>query len=464
MEIEIIFSMIARFKDVEPEKAFIVIGLIFGIIFLIVTPPFQVSDESTHFYKALNLADGHILSEKQGDETGFYIPKSVIEMVGAFKNLPFNNKDKITVGYTGSLMDPPISSNDYKMFVDVSGVVIVSYPPFPYIASASAISLGEFFNFPILMLMYFGRFVNLLMYLILVCIAIRIMPVHKGVLLMLALMPMTIFQGASISADSFTIAISFLITAYIFKLAFDDTEREFNLKDSCILVALFMVLALSKQFYCLLIFLFFMVPTSKFGGWKKKLLKFVYICLPVILIIIFWNFLVAGLYNPIGARSQFLSVLSNPMIFFNSLIITITSKFYYGLLMFVGDLGWLDTPLPQWLIYSYSIILILTSLLDKNDIKINLKQKIIPLVTFALIFVSIFFLEYITWPVTNNIITGVQGRYFIPFAPLLLLLFYNNRIKINGNERSILNWIIILTVFITLLITTFIIIKRYYII
>jgi uncharacterized membrane protein len=456
--------MITRFKDVEPEKAFIVIGLIFGIVFLIVTPPFQVSDESTHFYKALTLADGHILSEKQGDETGFYIPESVIGMVGAFQNLPFSNKDKITVGYTSSLTDSPISSNDYKMFVDDSWVAIVYYPPFPYLASAFTISLGKFFNFPILMLLYLGRFVNLLLYLILVCMAIKIIPVHKWVLLLLALMPMTLFQGASISADSFTIPISFLVTAYIFKITFDDTKREFNLRDSCILLVLFMVLALSKQFYCLLIFLFFMVPASKFGGWKKKLLKFVYICSPAIIIIIFWNFLAAGLYNPIGVKCQLLSVLSNPMIFFNSLIITVTSKFYYGLLMFVGDLGWLDTPLPQWLVYSYSIILILTALLDKNDIKINLKQKTIPLIMFALIFVSIFFLEYITWSVTNNIITGVQGRYFIPFAPLLLLLFYNNRIKINGNERSILNWIIILTLFVTLLITTFIIIKRYYII
>jgi uncharacterized membrane protein len=456
--------IINQLKDVKPEKAFIVMGLIFGILFLIVTPPFQVADESTHFYKALNLADGHILSEKQGDEIGFYIPESAINVVGVFQKLHHHLENKIKMGYTISLINLPLQNN-YKTFKDLSVVAIVSYPPVPYLASASAIFLGELFNFSPLVLLYLGRLANLLLYIFFVYMAIKIIPVHKWVLLLLALMPMTLYQAASLSADSFTIGISFLIIAYFFKFAFDHNKREFNVRDFCILGVLFVVLALSKQVYCLLIFLFFMLPTFKFGGWKQKLLKFIYVCFPAILIILFWNILTAGLYNPPEAKSQLLFVLSNPVTFPNVLLNSILSSFNNYLVMFVGDLGWLDTPLPQWLVYSYSIILILTSLLDKNDIKINLKQKIIPLVTFALIFVSIFFLEYVTWtPVANNIVAGVQGRYFIPFAPLLLLLFYNNKIKINGNERSILNWIIILTVFITLLITTFILIKRYYII
>ncbi|MCE7699829.1 MAG: DUF2142 domain-containing protein [Methanobacterium paludis] len=429
---------------------------------MIVTPPFQVADESTHYYKVLGLTDGQLLPEKQGDATGFYVPKSAVETFGAFQNL--NPENKITMGYTLSLMDLPLQTN-YKTFKDLSDVAIASYPPFPYLASASTIFLGKIFNFSPLVLLYFGSFVNLILYVLIVYMAIKITPVHKWVFLLLALMPMTLFQAASISADSFTIAISFLIIAYFFKFAFDDNKKDFNIRDFCILGVLFIILALSKQVYCLLILLFFMLPSSKFGGWKKKFLKFVYICFPVVIIIIFWKFLISGLYNPPEAKFQLLFVLSNPTAFPNVLLNSILSSFNNYLVMFVGDLGWLDTPLPQWLVYSYSIILILTSLLDKNDIKINLKQKIIPLITFALIFVSIFFLEYVTWtPVANSMVVGVQGRYFIPFAPLLLLLFYNNRIKISGNERSILNWIIILTVFITLLITTFIIIKRYYII
>lgn len=459
--IQIIFS-ITQLKDVEPEKAFIALGLIFGILFLIVTPPVQVVDESTHFYKALSLADGHVLSEKQGDETGFYIPESVVNLVGAYQNLPFHSNNRITVGYTSSLVDPPIWRNDSKTFADVSGVAVVYYPPVPYLASASAISIGKFFNLPILMLMYLGRFVNLLLYIFLVCMAIRVTPIHKWVFLLLALMPMALFQGASLSADSFTIGVSCLIIAYIFKLAFDDKKVDFDTKDTLILGLLFGMLALSKQVYCLLIFLFFMIPPSKFGGWKKKLLKFLYICLPVMLIIIFWSFLAAGLYNPQGTRSQLLSVLENPLLFLNSLKVTIMDKFYYGLLMFVGDLGWLDTPLPKWLVYCYITILILTSLMDKNDIKISLKQRLVPLFTFTLIFVSVFLLEYVTWSVTDNIVTGVQGRYFIPIAPLLFMFFYNNKLRISSKWRW--NWLTILAIFLTLSVTLFIVVKRYYII
>ena len=204
-------------------------------------------------------------------------------------------------------------------------------------------------------------------------------------------MPMALFQGISLSVDGFTIGLSFLIITYIFKLAFDDKKVDFDVKDTFILGLLFWMLALSKQVYCLLIFLFFVIPPYITWRMEEKTLEIYLHLLPVMLIIIFWSFLAVGLYSPQGARSQLLLILENPLLFLNSLNVTIMDKFCYGLLMFVGDLGWLDTPLPKWLVYFYITILISTSLMDKNDIKISLKQKLVPLFMFTLIFVSVFF-------------------------------------------------------------------------
>jgi uncharacterized membrane protein len=49
---------------------------------------------------------------------------------------------------------------------------------------------------------------------------------------------------------------------------------------------------------------------------------------------------------------------------------------------------------------------------------------VIPL-TFALMAVAIAYLEYIFWtPVGYDHVSGVQGRYFIPAAPGLLILIW----------------------------------------
>jgi uncharacterized membrane protein len=72
-------------------------------------------------------------------------------------------------------------------------------------------------------------------------------------------------------------------------------------------------------------------------------------------------------------------------------------------------------------------MLTLTALLDKRDIIIDHKQKIITLIT---IFVLICASMYITGtPVGQNTINNIVGRYLIPIAPLLFLVFYNNKIK-----------------------------------
>ena len=83
---------------------------------------------------------------------------------------------------------------------------------------------------------------------------------------------MTLYEAASLSADSFTIAISFLLIAIFFKLAFDDTKKEVNMNDILILFVLGLMIALSKQIYIVLLLLFFSIPLYKFENRKKMFL------------------------------------------------------------------------------------------------------------------------------------------------------------------------------------------------
>jgi uncharacterized membrane protein len=95
-----------------------------------------------------------------------------------------------------------------QIIPEKSKVFAALYPPIPYIASASVMFIGKLLNFSPLDLIYPARLVNLFLYTLIVYMAIKLIPVHKWVLLLLALMPMTLYEAATLSADSFTIANS----------------------------------------------------------------------------------------------------------------------------------------------------------------------------------------------------------------------------------------------------------------
>lgn len=441
----------------KPENIFLIIGILFGLSLLLINPPFQAPDEPAHFYKAYSLSNGIIFPTKINNSVGFILPSNLITTSNNFSYL-HHQRTKVN-NYNISLFDV---SPENTIFIDLSSGTIVTYSPIPYLVSAFSISIGKLFNLSPLMLMYLGRLANLLAWILFTYLAIRITPIYKWVFLLLALMPMTLFIGASLSGDSFIICISFLLTAIFLKFIFDDTKKTINNKDIVILFIISLFLALSKSFYALIILMFFMIPVNKFGSFKKQLLFFIMLVLPILIIAGYWDlisqqYFISGGSKSVAGQMQYL--LSNltviPSIIFNTFI----HSWKFQLTSFVGYFGWLTVPLPSWLIYLYTICLFLVAIIDHNYIKIQIKQKIIFLSIFLLIFGFIISSLYISWtPVGFNEILGLQGRYFIPIIPLFLLLFYNNRIT---TDKRVL-YLIPLFVIFTLLISILVIFWSYY--
>ncbi len=477
--------MMNKFRDINPQTAFLIIGLIYGLGFLLATPAFQVPDEYEHFYRALYVSEGHVIPEKLGNTSGVYVPESV-KVTSDTVNDEWHsflqnrqNKTNLT-----PLLYLPFNSKN-MVFEDISRIAVVTYSPVPYLVSAFAIDLGKLFNLSPLVLMYIGRLANLLVWIFLTYLAIRITPVHKWVFLMLALIPMTLFEAASLSADSFLFGLAFLIIAIFFKFAFDDNKKKIRIKDIYILFILLMLIGLAKSNYFLLFFLIFLIPAEKFGNRKKMLLVSGSLFLGVAAIIGIWYLLTKNLYAPIvpqvSISGQIAYILGDPLRFPYVLLNTFINRGASYQLLFVGNF-WLDIPLPMWWIGTYIATIIPVALLDKNKINITRNQKLISSVTFIFNFIAACVLVYITWTaVGQNIIDGIQGRYFIPILPLLFLLLYKirnfenyyNRIdskKIVIKNKPVidiirenLNLILIAYVIIFLSITIMIFITSYYI-
>lgn len=458
-----------RFINIKPETVFLILGLIYGLGFLVITPPFQVIDEGEHFDKALFLSEGHITPELK-DYPGYYVPESANKLKLKFYVLFIGNHEKLKFENIIPLFYQPLNKNNLFFTGAVSTTAIITYSPIPYLAPTFAIFIGKLLNISPLLLMYIGRLSNLLVWLFIIYIAIKLTPVHKWVMLMLSLMPMTIFQGSSLSADSFTIAISFLTIAIFFKFSIDKTKKTINTKDIIVLFILMLTLALTKQTYFFLSFLFFLIPIKKFGSLKKKLLLFALLFLITFEICILWSMAFRGFYTPLTTvatiPNQTAFLLSNPFnfpyVFINSFLSTDTISNI--IISFVGNLGWDILYLPTWLVGMYFSMLILTSLLDKKYyISITNKQKIVISITLIVIFVLICILMYITGTlVAQNTISNIDGRYLIPIAPLLFLLFYNQKIKFDIEKGF--NLIIICFIIFSLTITIYLTIKNFYIV
>lgn len=129
-------------------------------------------------------------------------------------------------------------------------------------------------------------------------------------------------------------------------------------------------------------------------------------------------------------------LLNNPrrflLLLFNLLRL---DGFYYIQSMIVGPLGWLNISIPLILLLYFLVLLIGTVIpkLEEESI-FNKNVKTSFLFISVLTFVAIELALLLDWtPIDYPIIAGIQGRYFLPFLPLMLLCFNNNSIKVTKN-------------------------------
>ena len=61
-------------NKLKPEFIFLILGALFGLIFLIITPIFQVPDEPMHLLRACEVANLIIHNDKTGDFTKDIFP------------------------------------------------------------------------------------------------------------------------------------------------------------------------------------------------------------------------------------------------------------------------------------------------------------------------------------------------------------------------------------------------------
>jgi uncharacterized membrane protein len=424
----------------RPEFAFACVALLFGAALSLITPPFQAPDEHAHFYRAYQISDGELLGVKHRGESGGLLPVSLETVAKRFLDLAFHPAKKTTSEAIFDALSIPLERSKQK-FVAFENTS--PRPPIPYLPQALGIAIGKAFDLTPLMLMYLGRITNLAASALLVLIALRLIPVFKSVLVLLALMPMSTSLMASVSPDAFTNSLAFLFIAMIVRASL--LEGKLDNKYVAALILLSVLLSLSKQLYFPLSLLFLLVPPHRIGSKRRYVIALILLIGISAAALAGWALFAKDVYVPLSWKShldpiaQLRFIAAHPVWVASMLLGHLWSGAGYYLDFMVGlRLGWVDAAIPHWFIRMYQVVLVLAALIDsRGSVRIGLRFKLTCLAVALVDVVTIATLAYIIWTPVGSSRVVIWGRYFIPMSPLLLLPFYNRTVVATLRETPL---------------------------
>ncbi len=401
-----------------PERVFLFLGIFFGVMIMIFTPPFLYPDENAHFYRTLGIIDGQIVVQKPDEEhSGSFLPKSVHELEKATKFYDFlTDRDclKEKISFKDISEASSYTKNGEKIFINHINTAL--YSPVAYMPQVTGLKFMEMFTPSLLYIMFGGKIFNFLFYLILGFFAIRSLPFLKWVGVLILLAPINLSLAGSLSTDPVLLSSSMLFFAKILQYSVGD-DSKIGWKQVVLLAVLAFIIGQVKQNF-LIVFFVFLIPKKKFcGGYFVKMATVV---VPSVVLSLVWGKIASSVLVPgNGAKpvEQMVYILSHPIEYLQTFFRT-SRIFSRKLREMVGVLGWLNIRLDWWAYGLYYIFFVLNVFFsidvdDKGREMFSLKQKLIILSLSLLIIFVVSTNMYIVWShVGADLIDGIQGRYF----------------------------------------------------
>lgn len=429
----IIFSK-KIYNKIKLEKLYLMVAIPIGILYCIANPLGKVPDENYQARKAMAIAQGNIFSTV--DENGNAIESENVKVPQLV--------DKKVMSYKEAIERINIEETDEK--IDVTYNTMALYSPICHLPQALGIAIAKIFNANVVIQFYAGRIVNLLFATMLIYFAIKLIPFKKIIVVFLGLLPITMNEFASLSADAITISMCILYIAYILYLKYQKIDS-YSKKQIIILGVLTILVALVKIVYVPLVLLLFLLPKERFKD-NKNIIVISFIASAVILNLIWLaycsRFLVE--FNPgVNSAKQVKYVLTHPFTYMLIIFRTIVVYLQNFIVCLNGEgLGHYNAQASVLYVFSsIALFIFLFFVKDKEEndkIQIDTKTKIIISTIFLIIVGLIYSSLYVQWNiVSNQIIEGVQGRYFLPVLLLTALIFDNNYLNVREkiNKRYI---------------------------
>ncbi len=433
------------------EKIFVAIFFFFGVMILFMRPPFQLMDEINHFPRAWQISEGIFLSPtmtiREFEGGGDFQSKKIFDLNRAPADA-WDDKIYIAEVPVSFLPDAFIvdanhrhyvhafAADDVKKFLstpldaDEREPVLIPntgvYSPLTYFPQAVVAFLGRALNLDAGKIFYLMGLGGLIFVAACVFLSMKFLPEAKQLIFLSAMLPMFLVEAASTSADAVTFGVCFLGTAWLLSLR-RSTEK-FSRAEIFGLIILSIMLACAKSVYGTILLLYFLIPRERFknfwtlgaailflnlfvsAAWSWLSIKFLGVEL-------YTNYHLG--FTETNAAAQKIFLAEHPTKFFVAMINSFVEMPEWYWMNFIGSWGFLwNVTLPMMFYVLYSILLIFFAL--TNELNFKLGERGLLIFAAAVSTLGFFFVHYLKWsPVGGEFVIGVQGRYFVPLAPMI---------------------------------------------
>lgn len=422
----------------KPEKVFLVTGGMLALIYMLLLPPLSVPDEEVHLKQAYEYTS-RIMGREASKHGTVVMDKEDFHAMQMFETTP-------SLPEYDRLKDEILKSGRESGTIEIPHTDTRA-PAVVYVPGMIGILLGRILGLNGILVIYLGRICSILFYLMTMYWFIRLANFARAAAFVIAVLPMTVQQCCSYSYDSVVIEFVFLYLALLFRLIY---EKQAIKRSQIAAYALFMILlsVCKGGMYMPLCLLTLLIPADRFYGRKKKIIFTG--CMAAAAVAAFLTTALRNVLYVVNPTAQqtadaylagenygVAGLLADPMEF---ILLSVRTLFLSGSTflenMFGSQLGWLDINVSRIVVYGMLLLTGLSILQMENggsysSLSVTIRQKRMFLLVIALSAAMVFATMFISWtPRESTEIFGIQGRYFLPLLPLVLMLFHGKSITI----------------------------------
>ena len=291
--------------------------------------------------------------------------------------------------------------------------------------------------------------------------AFKIIPIKKTLMMFWLLAPMTIQQCSSINYDSVLIPVCFLLIAYILYLRL--STKEIGFKNIAFVALLVLTIALIKPPYLFIGLMVFIIPLNRY---KLDIGKNIHLHDLIaryrwIITILLVSLLFVGIYFVRDfSYVKFIRVcLMHPLKVLSMFGNSFAELDHYYVYSTVGGFSWLEVTVsvPFEILFFVMLTYLFMKDGDDNDNIIDAnklrKSNRVLMISIVVLVVWLIFVSMLSWSFyvygfdysesirmyssyLNKLtrFDGIQGRYFIPVIPLLLIALKSRGKQINKDS------------------------------
>jgi Predicted membrane protein (DUF2142) len=420
--------------EARPASVFIVLSLVFGIGISLIVPPLRGPDEIAHFLRIHSYARGALLPPAEVDgRKGIFVSSNLHAELSFYKDAGerFARKQEQGLRYGPLLAEhrPPgdaLSVEDEQAGIFMPFAGTEGYNPAAYIPYILGASLADMMGLDFSASLLVMRLLGVVVFTAMVGFAIRIMPALKWAFVLIAMLPVALYNRSVLSADGAALASALVVTA----LCFSGTRWQRSAWERSLWMTL---CTLAKQPQIVFLLLEGLVRGKAWRhGWGTMAL----VGLPSLILsplwvvavsadIAAWRLQISEIHPPeqFDPLWKLAYMWEHPLHFpwaaWNSVVIQ-GARLWQEL---IGILGWQDIVLGPSIYVCLTVLLLFVAIqklhLDRwGRRRVALITGLV-VVGYVILVYLIFFITYT--PINIDHVRGVQGRYFVIILPVAAL-------------------------------------------